>query len=183
VDSDGRPDRRASRPRGIDGTPSHWPCYRFATKLRRERDRIAGCVDALAAALREQYADIGREVAIDGSDMPAYANGQRFLSNHGPSGRQQRTPTHRGATPPRLTRKVAVSTATRSTPPSAPSTGLPLAWQVESGRGNKSLYVAPLLDAVRARGYDPETVAIDRGYDNDRVYASATRRRSGRPAP
>ena len=27
---------------------------------------------------------MGREVAIDASDMPAYANGQRFLCNHGP---------------------------------------------------------------------------------------------------
>ena len=27
---------------------------------------------------------MGREVAIDASDLPAYANGQRFLYNHGP---------------------------------------------------------------------------------------------------
>ncbi len=49
-------------------------------------------------------------------------------------------------------------------------TGLPLAWRIETARRNDSLYVAPLLDAVRARGYDPETVAMDRGYDNNRVY-------------
>ena len=68
----------------LGGTPSHWACYRFAMKLRKERDRIADCLDALAASLREQYPDMGREVAIDASDMPAYANGQRFLYNHGP---------------------------------------------------------------------------------------------------
>ena len=49
-------------------------------------------------------------------------------------------------------------------------TGLPLAWQVETGRRNESPYVAPLLDAVRARGFTPDTVAVDRGYDNNRVY-------------
>jgi hypothetical protein len=27
---------------------------------------------------------VGRDVAIDGSDLPAYANGQRFLSKNGP---------------------------------------------------------------------------------------------------
>jgi len=43
--------------------------------------------------------------------------------------------------------------------------------EVETGRRNESLYVAPLLDAVRARGFDPATVAMDRGYDNNRVYA------------
>jgi IS5 family transposase len=32
-----------------------------------------------------------------------------------------------------------------------------------------SLYVAPLLDALRARGFRPETCAMDKGYDNNRV--------------
>src|SRR5439155_25418203 len=35
-----------------------------------------------------------------------------------------------------------------------------------------SLYVAPLLDAMIARGFKPETVAADKGYDNNRVYAA-----------
>ncbi len=55
-------------------------------------------------------------------------------------------------------------------------TGLPLAWQVETGARNESLYVAPLLDAVRARGFHAETVAMDRGYDNNRVYAECHER-------
>jgi hypothetical protein len=28
--------------------------------------------------------EVGRDVAIDGSDLPGYANGQRFLSKNGP---------------------------------------------------------------------------------------------------
>jgi len=36
-------------------------------------------------------------------------------------------------------------------------------------RRDESLYVAPLIDAVCARGYRPETVAMDKGYDNNRV--------------
>jgi hypothetical protein len=28
--------------------------------------------------------EVGRDVAIDGSDLPAYANGQRFLSKNEP---------------------------------------------------------------------------------------------------
>ena len=55
-------------------------------------------------------------------------------------------------------------------------TGLPLAWRVETGARNESLYVAPLLDAVKARGYMPQTVAMDRGYDNNRVYAECHER-------
>jgi hypothetical protein len=49
-------------------------------------------------------------------------------------------------------------------------TGLPLAWQVETGRRNESLYVVPLLESLRTRGYRAETCAMDKGYDNDRVY-------------
>ncbi len=38
------------------------------------------------------------------------------------------------------------------------------------------MHVAPLLDAVRARGFQPETVALDMGYDNNRVYAECDER-------
>jgi IS5 family transposase len=70
-------------------------------------------------------------------------------------------------------------------------TGLPLAWQVETARRNESLFVAPLLDKARARGFKPETCAMDEGYDNNRVM-DETREcgcvpivalRKGRPIP
>ncbi len=56
------------------------------------------------------------------------------------------------------------------------ATGLPLAWQVETARRQESLYVAPLLDALRARGFQPETMTADKGYDNARVYAECEER-------
>src|SRR5207302_1963281 len=56
-------------------------------------------------------------------------------------------------------------------------TGLPLAWRVETARNHESRYVAPLLDGIRARGFQPETCAMDKGYDNTRVMAE-TRERS-----
>jgi hypothetical protein len=161
----------------LGGAPSHWACYRFAGKLRRERNRIAVCLDALAAALREQHPDMGREVAIDASDMPAYANGQRFLYNHGPERQVYSDPDaswgHRSAV---STRRGGGFYGYKIHAAVCAVTGLPLAWQVETGARNESLYVAPLLDAVRARGYNPETVAMDRGYDNNRVYAECHER-------
>jgi hypothetical protein len=36
----------------LGGAPSHWACYRFARKLRAEREILAGTLDALAASLR-----------------------------------------------------------------------------------------------------------------------------------
>ena len=49
-------------------------------------------------------------------------------------------------------------------------------WRVETGARNESLYVAPLLNAVTARGFQPHSVAMDRGYDNNRVYADCHER-------
>ena len=55
-------------------------------------------------------------------------------------------------------------------------TGLPLAWRVESARHHESKFVAPLLDALHARGYRSETCAMDKGYDAVRVYAECEQR-------
>jgi hypothetical protein len=38
------------------------------------------------------------------------------------------------------------------------------------------MHVASLLDAVTARGFTPETVAMDVGYDNNHVYAECDER-------
>lgn len=38
------------------------------------------------------------------------------------------------------------------------------------------MHVASLLDAVVARGFTPATVAMDMGYDNNRVYAECAER-------
>ena len=84
------------------------------------------------------------------------------------SGSATRTPP--GATArPSLPARAAASTGTSSTLAVCTRTGLPLAWRVETARRHESLYVAPLLDAARARGFKPETCAMDKGYDNNRV--------------
>jgi hypothetical protein len=43
------------------------------------------------------------------------------------------------------------------------ATGLPLAWRVETARRQESNFVEPLLDVMRARGFKPETCAMDKG--------------------
>ena len=55
-------------------------------------------------------------------------------------------------------------------------TDLPLAWTVETARAHETLSVAPLLDKLHALGIDPETAALDKGYDNNRVYADCSER-------
>jgi transposase len=161
----------------LGGAPSHWACYRFATKLRKERERIAGCIDALAASLRDHYPEMGREIAIDASDMPAYANGQRFIYNGGPERQTYSDPDaswgHRSAV---STRKGGGFYGYRIHAAVCAATGLPLAWRVETARSHESMHVASLLDALHVRGFAPATVAMDMGYDNNRVYAECAER-------
>jgi hypothetical protein len=71
----------------IGGAPSEWACYRFAAKLRQNRPALSACLDAIAASLHSEHPEMGRDVAIDASDLPAYANGQRFVSKHGAGAR------------------------------------------------------------------------------------------------
>ena len=161
----------------LGGTPSVWACYRFSTKLRKNHPAIAECIDACAESLRGQLPDFGRDVAIDASDMPAWGNGQRYVMQGGPERERYSDPEatwgHRSAISTRgaggfygWKLHLAVCTVT----------GLPLAWQVETAKRQESNFVAPLLDALTARGFRPETCAMDKGYDNTRVYRECEER-------
>jgi transposase len=110
-------------------------------------------------------------------DTPAYGNGQRFLFNGGPERQVYSDPDaswgHRSAV---STRKGGGFYGYRIHAAVCTVTGLPLVWQVETARSHESNYVAPLLDAARARGFKPVTCALDMGYDNNRVYAECAER-------
>jgi hypothetical protein len=161
----------------LGGTPSVWAMYRFSVKLRENRPALDACLKALAASLRAQYPDIGRDVAIDASDLPAFANGQRYVSKGGRERERFSDPDaswgHRSAV---STRKGGGFYGYKIHAAVCARTGLPLAWLIETARRQESNFVAPLLDALHARGIRPETVACDKGYDNSRVYAEIEER-------
>lgn len=158
-------------------TPSVWACYRFARKLRENRPLLADCLDNIATSLREEFPDLGRDVAIDASDLPAFANGMRLVSQHGPERERFSDPDaswgHGSAV---STRKGGGFYGYKIHAAVCAKTGLPLAWRVETARRQESNFVAPLLDTLHARGYRPETCAMDKGYDNNRVYAECEER-------
>lgn len=155
----------------IGGTPSEWACYRFTVKLREHSDKLAACLDRVTASLHEQFSEMGQDIAIDASDMPAYGNGQRFLSKGGPERQRYSDPDaswgHRSAV---STRKGGGFYGFRVHAAVCTRTGLPLAWEVQTARQHESLSAPTLLDAVASRGFAPETVALDRGYDANFVY-------------
>jgi hypothetical protein len=153
--------------------PSQWACYRFTAKLRDHAPMLERCIADVIRALKKANPVLGWDVAIDASDMPAYANGQRFVSNGGRerSDDEFSDPDaswgHRSAV---STRKGGGFYGYRLHMAVCSKTDLPLAWSIETARAHETLSVAPLLDKLHTLGIDPETAALDKGYDNNRVY-------------
>jgi Transposase DDE domain len=151
--------------------PSLYACYRFTGKLRDYAGLLDECIAAVIAALKKNNPLLGWDVAIDASDMPAYANGQRFKSKGGPERETYSDPDaswgHRSAV---STRKGGGFYGYRLHMAVCSKTDLPLAWTVETAKANEGPTVAPLLDKLHALGIDPETCALDKGYDRTPVY-------------
>src|SRR5215213_5260835 len=102
------------------------------------------------------------------------ASGTSLRTARSASGSATRTPP--GATGAISTRKGGGFYGYKIQAAVCTATGLPLAWRVETARHHESKFVAPLLDALHARGFRPETCAMDKGYDNNRVYAECEER-------
>ncbi len=155
----------------IGGAPSVYACYRFATKLRQHKPLLDACLDRVTASLRTELPQYGQDIAIDASDMPAFANGQRYLSKNGPERERFSDPDaswgHRSAI---STRKGGGFYGYKVHAAVCARTDLPLAWTVRTARTHESSIAADLLAALTARGFAPKTVAMDKGYDVTPVY-------------
>jgi Transposase DDE domain/Transposase domain (DUF772) len=161
----------------LGAVPSVDAAYRFTAKLRQHGDMLAACIDKVITALHAAKPEMGQTVAIDGSDLPAYANGQRFVSRGGALRKRFSDPDatwgHRSSISTRsgggyygYKLHAAVCTIT----------GLPLAWQIETAKDSEIPLVGPLLDAVTARGFTPGVAVLDRGYDAETVYETVEAR-------
>ena len=147
--------------------PSVFACYRFTAKLRAYSDMLTGCIDRVTAGLSDQLPEYGRNVAIDGSDMPAYANGQRFVSKNGRERKRFSDPDaswgHRSAV---STRKGGGFYGYKVHAVVCVVTGLPVAWTVETASEAETNFALPLIDAARERGFAVDVAIADKGYDN-----------------
>ncbi|MGV1047545.1 MAG: transposase [Solirubrobacterales bacterium] len=165
---------------GCEGeVPSIYACYRFGPKLIRHRELLSACVDRVVGQLRLKLPEYGVDLAIDASDMPAYANGQRFVSKGGRERGDEEFSDpdaswgHRSAV---STRKGGGFYGYRLHAAVCSATDLPVAWQVETAKANEIPFVAPLIDAAKDRGAMAATAALDKGYDNNRIYAELAER-------
>jgi Transposase DDE domain/Transposase domain (DUF772) len=163
---------------GCEGEPpSVWSAYRFASKLRENAPMVERCIDGVIAGLRDKLPSYGRDLAIDASDMPAYANGQRYVYKGGPERNWHTDPDaswgHRSAV---STRRGGGFYGFKLQAAVCSATGLPIAWTVETAKANESRFVAPLIDTAKCRGALAATCAMDKAYDIGRVYEECAER-------
>jgi hypothetical protein len=161
----------------LGDAPSVYACYRFTAKLRQHAETVERCIGNVLGALHEALPEMGETVAIDGSDLPAYANGQRYVSKGGKLRERFSDPDaswgHRSSISTRsgggyYGYKVHAAVCT--------TTGLPVAWQVETAKHAETPLVPTLLDAVAERGFAPNVCVMDKGYDNGVVVDACAER-------
>jgi transposase len=156
----------------IGGSPSHWACYRFAAKLREHDDMLTGCIDRVLATLKEALPEMGETVAIDGSDMPAYANGHKHVGNkNGPLRTRWADPDagwgHRSSI---STRKGGAFYGYKLHMAICTKTELPVAWTVKAANESEQDMVGGLLDSVLERGFAAAVAVMDKGFDGQPMY-------------
>lgn len=118
----------------LGGCPSLDACYRFTRKLREHDDLLQAAIESVLAGLRAEMPALGTTVAIDGSDLPAYANGQRYVNN-----RTKLERTRYSDPDATWGHRSAISTQAKGSyygykvhAAVDTTTGLPVAWQVET---------------------------------------------------
>jgi Transposase DDE domain/Transposase domain (DUF772) len=162
---------------GCEGKPpSVWSAYRFASKLRENAPMVERCIDGVVAGLREKFPSYGRDLAIDASDMPAYANGQRDIGEVEEPRRFSDPDAAWGRRSAISTRKGGSFYGYRLHLSACVSTGLPISWRVEPANVYEGWQVPMLLDEARRRGAIADTAAMDRGYDIPGVHADCAAR-------
>jgi len=155
----------------LGAVPSVDAAYRFAAKLRKHDKLLAACIDAVLASLRDAKPEMGQTIAIDGSDLPAYGNGQRYVKRGGELRKKFADPDaswgHRSSISTRsgggyYGYKIHAAVCT--------TTGLPLAWTVRTAKDSELPEVPLLLDTAKSRGYTVDVCVLDRGYDAEVIY-------------
>jgi hypothetical protein len=156
----------------VGAAPSIDACYRFTRKLVRHNDLLQACIERALAALSDTHDGFGSTVAVDGSDLPAYANGQRYLSRGGKLRERFSDPDatwgHRSSI---STRSGGGYYGYKIHAAVCVATGLPVAWQVETASTNETLIAPALLDAAQRRNVVRFAV-MDRGYDSEAMHTA-----------
>ncbi|MDQ3885775.1 MAG: transposase, partial [Actinomycetota bacterium] len=145
-------------------------------KLREHSAALADCLDRVLAGLREVIPDLGADLAIDGSDLPAFANGHRDLPNGKPRERYADPDASWGHRSAISTRKGGGFYGYKLHAAVCTKTDLPIAWRVGTASASEHKHMPSLLDTAIRRGFTPGTCAMDKGYDGSAMYEACESR-------
>ena len=156
----------------LGAVPSADAAYRFTAKLRLHGDMLTACLDRVLSALRTALPEMGQTVAIDGSDMPAYANGHKYVGNkNGPLRTRYADPDagwgHRSSI---STRKGGAFYGFKLHAAICTATELPVAWTVMAANESEQGEVGALLDTATRRGFGVGVAVMDKGYDGEPMH-------------
>jgi transposase len=156
----------------LGAAPSDDAAYRFTKKLREHNAPLASCLEETLAALHGLKPEMGQTIAIDGSDLPAYANGHKHVGNkNGPLRTRYADPDagwgHRSSI---STRKGGAFYGYKLHAAICTRTELPVAWTVKAANEPEQEEVGALLDTVLARGFTPGAGVLDKGYDGQPMH-------------
>ena len=158
--------------------PVRLRCLPLRGEAPRLPDLLDSCIARVLDRLRAEKPDFGRDL-VDASDLPAYANGQRYVSKGGRERERFSDPDaswgHRSAV---STRKGGGFYGYKVHAAACARTDLPVAWQVETARAHESSFATALLDAAKDRGFAAETTALDMGYDTEAIHGACEARGS-----
>lgn len=162
---------------GCEGDPpSKWAVYRFAKKLRENDAAIERCIDSVIEGLKANLPSYGTDLAIDASDMPAYANGHRHtLEGHKREHFSDPDASwgHRSAV---SVRKGGSFYGYKLHLAACVNTGLPVSWRVETAKDGEGPVAPALIDEARRRGAMAATATMDKGYDGAPLHDACAER-------
>ncbi len=159
----------------LGAAPSQWACYRFAKMLRtRDAWALDRCIGDVLGALKAEHPTLGTNVAIDASDMPAYASGHKTRNGRL---RKLSDPTaawgHRSAVSNRVKGGFygyKIHAAVDA------DTDLPLAWIIQPGNESEKHFPIDLIDRARKRGFPVNVAIMDKGYDTNMIHVRCEHR-------
>jgi transposase, IS5 family len=161
--------------RVLGDCPSLHAMYRFAVKLRRHKPLLDTCLDRVTAQLRVALPEYGQDIAIDASDLPAYANGMRLTASGKPRERYSDPDASWGHRSAISTRKGGGFYGYKIHAAICARTDLPVAWHIRPARTNEVYPGCDLLRTIRERAFLPKTVTADKAYDASPFYEGINR--------
>jgi IS5 family transposase len=149
-----------------------YAAYRFAVKLRTHRQLLDACIGRVLGRLQARNPSLGENIAIDASDLPAWASVHTYTpgKGHTPVTDYADGDAAWGYRTAVATRKTRWYYGYKLHAVVCSMTGLPLAWSVRPACEKEGASAIPLLETTIRRGLPVQTVAMDKGYDAMVIY-------------